>query len=341
MKPLMILASALVLFQPDPSARPAVAQQIPPVAKSSQSPELTFHSSSNLVLVDVFARNAKNGFPDKTLTRDDFQVFDNGRRVSIKTFDSGAQLTTRPFVLWFVVQCHMQGWEKEGSGLFAGQISLFKPALKYLEKKDTVAVAHWCDNGDSQLDLQPTSNVEAAVTVLEQTLKLTPDAHQTNRPGELALQKTLQLIVDATRALVPEPVPVLIFLYGDYSGMPKSEADHFIDELLETSAIAFGLRDRRSPRIWSFWGEQGAVANYIATETGGEYLWVTPETYEQGLEEILQQLHFRYELGFSPESLDGKRHKLEVKLADAAKNQHKNVRLRYRLAYVPASTGTR
>jgi hypothetical protein len=39
--------------------------------------------------------------------------------------------------------------------------------------------------------------------------------------------------------------------------------------------------------------------------------------------------------GFKPGTVDGKRHKLNVKLADAVKNQHKGVRLRYRLAYVP------
>lgn len=311
-------------------APPAAAQDAPPVP---HSPEITFHSSSHLVLVDVVALNAKNGLPDKTLKREDFQVFDNGHPVSVKTFDSGANFTTRPLALWFVVQCAMPGWEKEGSGLFAGQIGVFKPALQNLEKQDTVAVAHWCDDGQSKLDLLPTTNIDQAVTSLEQVLAtpLKTDGH--DRPGELALQGTLQLIVDATHSLVPEPVPVVIFLYGDYSAMPRSEADHFIGELLETSALAYGLRDRRSPRIWSL-GEQGAIANYIATQTGGEYLRVTPETYATGLDEILRQLHGRYELGFKPEVLDGKRHKLLVTLSDAAKKQHK-VRLRYRLAYVP------
>jgi len=56
------------------------------------------------------------------------------------------------------------------------------------------------------------------------------------------------------------------------------------------------------------------------------------------LEEILQQLHGRYELGFQPEALDGKRHKLRVKLNDAVKNQHKGVRLRHRAAYVPVAS---
>jgi hypothetical protein len=340
MRPVAIPACVLLLLPCSLFTASGAAQEVPSVTHNSPHfPELTLRVSSNLVLVDVIALKAENGLPDNTLKRDDFQIFDNGHRVSITTFDSGAQ--TRPLALWFIVQCNMQGWETEGSGLFSGRIDLFKPALKYLDKQDAAAVAHWCDNGDSQLDLLPTSNVEQAATTLEQVLVPTPYPDHHGRTGELALQKTLQLIVDATHSLVPEPVPVVIFLYGDYSGMPRSEADHFIDELLETSAIAYGLKDRRSPRIGSLWlsGEQAAIANYIATQTGGQYLRVTPETYVTGLEEILRQLHFRYELGFNPEALDGKRHKLQVKLADAVKSQHKGMRLRYRAAYVPTRRG--
>ncbi len=301
----------------------------------AQEPEITFHSSTHLVLVDVVA--LKNGLPDKTLRREDFQVLDNGRPVSIKTFDSGAQFTTRALALWFVVQCSMEGWQREGSGVFRGKVSVFEPALKFVEKQDTVAVAHWCDDGQSKLDLMPTSHVEEVAPVLEQELAHVVSAKSHDRTGELALQKTLQLMIGATRSSKPEPVPVVIFLYGDYSAMPKLEADHFIGELLETSAVAYGVRDRRSPRIWSL-GEQGAIANYIATQTGGEYLRETPDTYAQGLEKILQQLHGRYQLGFQPEALDGKRHTLKVELTGTAKKQHKGVRLRHRTAYVPVPT---
>ena len=326
---LLLLLSLQVSF----FTLPAVTQKGAP---DNDSAEITLHSSSNLVLVDVIALNARSGLPNKTLTRDDFRIFDNGQPVSITTFDSGAKFTTRPLALWFVVQCNMQGYEAKGSGLFAGQISLFKPPLKGLEKQDTVAVAHWCDDGQSKLDLLPTSDIDEAATTLEQVLVPMPDTKDHDRKGELALQKTLQLIIDATHSLVPEPLPVVIFLYGDYSGMDRSEANHFVDALLETSAVAYGLRDRRSPRIWLI-GEQAAVANYIATQTGGQYLRVTPKTYAKGLEEILQQLHCRYELGFKPEALDGKRHKLRVELADAGKKQHKAVRLRSRAAYVPVA----
>lgn len=326
---------SLLLLQFGLSAGTGAAQE---AQLAAQSPVGTLRVSSNLVLVPVVAMDPKNGLPDQSLHRDDFQVFDNGRPVSIQTFDRGGG--ARPFVLWFVVQCSMPGYDPHGSGFFRGQIHLLAPALKYLEKQDTVAVAHWCDTGDSKLDLLPTPRVDEASATLEQVLAPEFDAKDHERTGELALQKTLQLIVDATRSLTPESVPVVVFLYGDHSGMPKAEADHFIDELLETSAIVYGLRDRRSPQVgWlesRLWGEQAAVATYVATQTGGQYLTVTPDAYEKGLEEILQQLHFRYELGFIPETLDGKRHKLVVKLADAAKKQHKGMRLRYRLAYVPA-----
>jgi hypothetical protein len=296
----------------------------------AQQPEVVFRSASSLVLVDVVA--LQNGLPVKTLERDNFQLFDNGSRVSIKTFDMGAESTTRPLALWLVVQCKMADWVQQGSGLFAGEMHLFIPALKQIDQRDAVGVAHWCDNGDSQLDLQPTHNLEDVPAAIEQVLAATPPPGNHNRVGELALQHTLQLIVESTRSAKPEPLPVVIFLYGDWSGMPKSEANHFIDELLETSAISFGIKDSRSPHMWFLPGEQKEVAHYIAAETGGQYLEATPETYASALEQIIQQLHFRYELGFQPPALDGKRHKLRVEITGA---RHSTIRLRYRAAYVP------
>ncbi|MGD0630928.1 MAG: hypothetical protein ABR987_16495 [Terracidiphilus sp.] len=308
----------------------APAQSLPSVP---DSPEPILHISSDLVLVEVEALGANN-HPVNTLKRQDFQIFDNDRPVSIKTFDTGTE--TRPLALWFVVQCNMHGWETHGSGLFSGQIERFHPALDHLDKRDRVAVAAWCDDGEAQIDLPPTDDIGRAVPSLEQALAPRPNTPSHNRSGELALQKTLQLIVDSTRSMPSDLVPVIVFLYGDYSAMPRPEADQFIDQLLATSAMAFGLRDRRSPRYFSFMspGEQGSIANYIAAQTGGEYFWVTPETYASGLEEILEQLHARYELGFKPSALDGKRHKLQVKLTDHSDTSIAGVRLRYRAAYV-------
>jgi len=142
--------------------------QHPPLTGSDRSPELMFHSSTNLVLVDVIALDAKTGAPDQTLKREDFQILDNGNVAPIRTLDS--ELQSRPLALWFVVQCNMQGWEKQGSGLFAGREHLFEPALKWLEKRDTVAVAHFCDDGQSQLDLLSTGDTGQAIASVERVL---------------------------------------------------------------------------------------------------------------------------------------------------------------------------
>ncbi len=72
MKPFAILAFLLLLLQPSLSAISGAAQDVPSVTP----PEITFHSSSNLVLVPVIA--LKNGLPDKTLKQDDFQQRSSG-----------------------------------------------------------------------------------------------------------------------------------------------------------------------------------------------------------------------------------------------------------------------
>jgi hypothetical protein len=306
-----------------------------PKPSAAQQPEITIRTSTNLVLVDVVA--LKNGLPEKNIQRQDLQLLDNGSPVPIKTFDSGAEFKTRPLTLWFIILCNMQGDfdETYGSGLFRGETHLLQPALMHMENQDAVGVAHWCDDGQSNLDFQPTSKAEEAIAALEQILQPVPDTKSHDRSGELALQRTMQLIINATRSSKPEPLPVLIFLYGDHSGMPKSEVNHFVDELLETSAIAFGIRDSRSHHMLFLPGEQKEVAHYITNQTGGQYLDASPDTYAAAMDEILQQLHFRYELGFQPTALDGKRHKLVVRFAGSAKNRYKAVRLRYRAAYVP------
>jgi hypothetical protein len=58
----------------------------------------------------------------------------------------------------------------------------------------------------------------------------------------------------------------------------------------------------------------------MAKHTGGEYFYVPPAEYEKALDAILMQLHFRYELGFIPPAIDGKRHELRVELKKAARN---------------------
>jgi hypothetical protein len=295
----------------------------------------TLRVSTNLVLVNVVPLGGEGQIAVPALTRDDFVLFDNNRPVPIRTFDAGSQ--TRPLAVWLLVQCPMPEWEDKGSALFRGHTGQFQPVFTRGRGSDTFGVAHWCDDGTSHLDLFPTADADESLAAVERVLSrsISPGSH--DRSGELALQAALQKIVEATQSRVPERVPVVIFLYDDYSAMPRGEADHFVDQLLASSITVYGLRDQRSPRIgMAGWigGEKGAIAAYFAAQTGGSYLSVGSAQYGEGMERILSELHGRYELGFTPPSLDGKRHHLRVALSPAARKRYPKTRLEFRSGYL-------
>ncbi len=80
--------------------------------------------------------------------------------------------------------------------------------------------------------------------------------------------------------------------------------------------------------------------HYLADQTGGQFLAAPPAGYSSALEEIILQLHFRYELGFAPQVIDGKRHTIKVVLTNEAKDKHKGVRLRSRPEYIASTEPT-
>jgi hypothetical protein len=67
---------------------------------------------------------------------------------------------------------------------------------------------------------------------------------------------------------------------------------------------------------------------------GGPYIRAHPPAYAGALSSILNEIHLRYELGFAPEALDGRRHHLRFTLTDIAKQQHPGVTLRCRSGYI-------
>ena len=301
-----------------------------------------FKSSSQLVLVDVLVMDPKSGLPVNTLQRDDFQVSDNGRVVPFAAFDSGARYDTRSIALWFVVICNLPGHgphSELASGSFAGNESLLRPGLEDMDKRDRVGVAHWCDDGEAKIDLRPTVKQDLAISTLATVLKpVPPDLKIDNRTGELTLQRLVRLIIDDAHEGNPQPLPVVVFLHSDHTGMPIRELNRIVDEFLETSGIAFGIKDHGVDEFIKGMlgnGEQGSVLHYMVEATGGQYYSVPKEMFSLALQSILAQLHFRYELGFKPPSLDGKRHELKVELVGAAKKQYKSVQLRYRPEYIP------
>ena len=107
--------------------------------------------------------------------------------------DAGARYDTRAVTLWLVVICNESGLPKLGaSAEFLGQESLFRPALNHLETHDSVGVAHWCDNGDSRLDLLPTEERDKAVQELGDTLKPIPFEGGTSASDEAESRRSVR-----------------------------------------------------------------------------------------------------------------------------------------------------
>src|SRR6201982_74374 len=239
---------------------------------SAQTP--TFRVQSSLVLVDVITKDRNSGLPIQDFQKKDFRLFDNRREVLITSFDAGSRYDTRPITLWLIVICNESGLPKFGaSAEFLGQESLFRPALDHLETLDRIGVAHWCDNGDSHLDLQPTEDHDKAIQELGETLKPTPfegGTSATDEAGEQAFRKVIRLIIRDAYQQNPKPLPVIVFLHGDHTGQPHGELNKLVDNFLETSGIVFGIRDSRSPNLHFIIGEQPKIMHYMAKHTGGE-----------------------------------------------------------------------
>ena len=325
---------------------PGLAQQPrpaePPIPR-------TFPVSTSLVQVDVLTRDSRTGLPAPDLKKEDFRVFDNGDEVSVAAFASGA-LDTRPVALWLVVICNSPVWrvpQALRSGSFVGREKLLRPALDDLDKRDRVGVAHWCDNGETLLDLRPSEDRDAAITVLERVLK-PYRARQESRVGELTLQNLVRRVIVDALAEDPQPLPVLVFLHSDYTGMPPRELDSLASDFLRTSGIVFGIMNdslecSEEPMGEvdgsGFFknGERGRVLRYLAKLTGGQYFKVAESRYAAALESIITHLHRRYQLGFEPRKIDGKRHRLKVELARDARQIHRTVDLRARSEYIPVA----
>jgi hypothetical protein len=305
--------------------------------RQPNSAQTAIRVQSSLVLIDIISHDSKNGLPVRDFQKEDFRVLDEGKEVSIASFEAAAGHHTRPVTLWLVVICN-EGGKIGGSREFVGKEAYFRPALDHLDEHDTVGIAHWCDNGETQLDLLPTTDRDTSIRVLAETIK--PISFHTggdsDAVGEVTYRKMLRLIIQDAHRRIPQALPVIVFLDGDHTGQPRSELDPVVDDILETSGIVFGIKDEGAPRCCGLMiGEQGQISHYVADRTGGEYFSAPAPGYAAALERILMQLHFRYELGFIPPVIDGRRHRLKVELTQEARGKRKGVRLRVRREYIP------
>jgi hypothetical protein len=308
---------------------------------AQNGPAYTLHAHSDLTLIDLTAVDHSTFVPDKTLTREDLQVFDNGHAVAVGNVDQGTDPALRPVLLWLVVQCNMAHWTEEGSGFVAGNAGALTKGMTHLHSNEMVAVAHWCDNGEVAVDLRPSLAHDAAIPAVNEVLRRVFDKPSNTRSGELALQTMIRQTQQVSRQTAPQFIPVLLFLHGDKTGAPPGEIDKLLEETLESSSMLFLLNDG-AIQGWedSFRGERSRVLQYLAEQTGGAAMMAdrhNPDSYSEALASILDRLHGRYQISFVPQVLDGKVHKLKVQLTPKAKKSHPRLLLNSRAEYLTPS----
>ena len=129
---------------------------------------------------------------------------------------------------------------------------------------------------------------------------------------------------------------VLVFTDGDDTGSESSRGD-VLDaaQQQETMVYAIGLQSDYFNGQFRVRTKPDRGLKGLAEETGGGYFELK-KTSELGptFTRVAQELHSQYLMGFSPEVLDGKEHKLEVRVKKPGMNA------RARRSYIATAEGT-
>jgi len=291
-------------------------------------------STTSLVLVDAMAEDKKSGAPVDDLRQADFQLRDNGKPVSISSFNRGKDQKLRPIQLWFALLCNeelhtqmggrrrgqVESTEQWGVSFLAGKTRELRPALEHLKPGDTLGVAHWCDDGQSEIDVPPSADHEPALASMDQIAQRKTVVIQQDTGRDVQTEVTA-LINNMARTSFPEPFLAIIFLGGRQTGKSAGKAGDVWSGFMEESSMDFGMG--------------GGGSN--ARESMGYA--VQGSDYVKRLGIYLDNLHQRYEIGFEPGKQGKKPHHVSVTLAKDAREKYPDAMLRYREVYSGAEQG--
>lgn len=291
-------------------------------AAPPQAPPV-FRAGARSVSVYATVRDPLGGFVTD-LTRDDFEIYDNGKRQAITFFEAGVQPITIVVML-------------DRSGSMMGNFNLVRSAAEQfvgqLLPGDKARIGSFANR--IQLDPRDfTSRQRDLLAILRTELQ---------EPGPTPLWNAVNVAVTALQHQDGRRV-VLVFTDGvdrpsgnnnvslQRAMKHAEEEDVMVFAIGLASRMGFGGRGRRGrpgPGIGGgtgFGGVFGAPPPQefskpdpglprIAMATGGGYFELTStNNMSTTFTRIADELHRQYALAFTPPGFDGKTHKLEVKV---------------------------
>jgi hypothetical protein len=304
---------------------PSRSQKTNNTGVSPQTPAV--RSATELVLLDISVEDKKTGEPIKDLKEEDFVFRDNGKPVVVSSFGGGNGQKLRPLQLWFVLNCNEEvvtdstgykrayiGITKLGSQFLVGTTPGLAEALQHLGSDETVGVAHWCHNGETEIDLPPTLNREAPLKTMEEVASR-KSVYVKDASTENIRENTLRMINEVVRTAFPPPFTAVVFVGGKQSGADSGK---------DNSVGSVGFLSME-------FGMQEGVG--LSEATGQSEYSVEHNEYGQRLSTIIEILHSRYEAGFPPAKDSKKVHHISVTLTKDTQHHFPNALLRYRNVY--------
>jgi len=290
------------------SALAAVTAQSSTGAQQSQQP--TFRSGAKTVAVYATVTE-KDGRMITNLTRDAFEIRDNGKQQPLTVFSTDVQPVSVVMML-------------DRSGSMRGNTRLVEQAaeafVRNLGPGDAARIGTFAD----RIVIQPegfTSDQSALLRILRSDLPVT---------GPTPLWNAIEDAVSALKAREGRKV-VLVFSDGgdapaNFTVNNRSIMDVMRDAQQDDVMVyAIGLQTTvllgRNPRGGI--GSMGSMTSVrpdpglarIADETGGGYFELNrSEELSNTFAAVADELHHQYALGFEPPRLDDRMHKLEIKV---------------------------
>jgi Ca-activated chloride channel family protein len=306
------------------SAAP-LPQQPPPAPSSSQQPlQPTFRGSTDMVRVFVTVID-RDGRLVTNLTKDDFEVRDDGKPQPITAFDN----TPLPIRIIAMLDC---------SGSMSGNLQLLRASSQQLFRR--LKGGDGARVGSFGHDVTISETFTNDPDKLERAL---PDSIAPDAPTPLwrAVNEAMTILRPAKKDdddkkddTDARPV-VLVLSDGKDSGPIGFQVNQryvsqvdVIERARNESVMIYGIgmRSRQARPQQPGLGSQGLMASLtadmpdpglakVAEETGGGYAEVRlNQDLGAAFARVADELHSQYLIGYAPPKKDGKVHKIEVKV---------------------------
>lgn len=273
-----------------------------------------FRTAARMVPVYVTVSDASGGLvPD--LTRDDFEVYDNGKLQTIALFESGVQPITVVLML-------------DRSGSMMGNFRLVRSAAEQFVSQLLPGDKARIGSFSNRIQLDPrefTVSQRDLIAILRTELQ---------EPGPTPLWNSVNVGVTALQHQTGRRV---ILVFTDGVDRPMNSHSISLSEVMKNAeahdvmVFAVGLAGRRAfptqGRRGAGIGPRGALGQppefekpdaglpRIAAATGGGYFELTSaNNLSATFTRVADELHRQYALAFTPQTLDGRTHKLQVKV---------------------------